>query len=250
MNMLETSDNPNGPNKDLMNFIDQFCLTNIIHEATRTTNYSRTLLDIILTSHPERMATSGVLQVGISDHDLIFVVRKQKLPRPKARTIEFRSLKNLDQNVFLSDLRNIPWDSSYIYDNNDDIWSHWSGLYKQVLDEHAPVQRIQLRNNQLPWISPEIQKQIRIRNRLYKKFRREPTDSNWTKYKEQRNRVTALKRRAVKYFCADAASTTSSTGLFWKKMKPLLPNNKSNTDGATNIHLLDDGKLISNPSAV
>ena len=33
-------------------------------------------------------------------------------------------------------------------------------------------------------------------------------------------------------------------------MKPLLPNNKSNTDGATNIHLLDDGKLISNPSAV
>ena len=62
------------------------------------------------------MATSGVLQVGISDHDLIFVVRKQKLPRPKATTIEFTSLKNLDQNVFLSDL------SSYIYDNMEDIW--------------------------------------------------------------------------------------------------------------------------------
>ena len=250
MNMLESPDNPNGPNKDLTKFSQQFCLTNVIHEATRTTNYSRTLLDIVLTSHPERLATSGILQVGISDHDLIFVVRKQKLPRPKARTIEFRSLKHLDSNTFLSDLRNVPWDSAYIYDNIDDIWAHWFGLYKQVLDEHAPVKRIQLRNNQLPWISPDIQKQIRIRNRLYKKFRRAPTDSNWCKYKEQRNRVTGLKRRAVKNFCADAASGTSSAGLFWKKMKPLLPNNKSNTDGTANIHLLDDGKLVSNPSNV
>ena len=34
--------------------------------------------------------------------------------------------------------------------------------FKQVLDEHAPVKRLQLRNNQLPWISLDIQKQIRI----------------------------------------------------------------------------------------
>ena len=115
MNMLESPDNPNGPNKDLTNFMEQFCLTNVIHEAKRTTNCSSTLLDIILTSHPERLATSGILQVGISDHDLIFVVKKQKLPRPKATTIDFRSIKNLDQNAFLSDLKNVPWNSSYIF---------------------------------------------------------------------------------------------------------------------------------------
>ena len=60
-------------------------------------------------------------------------------------------------NAFLSDLKNIPWDSCNIYDNIDDIWSQWSGLFKQVRDEHVPVKRVQLRDNQLPWIS---QKQI------------------------------------------------------------------------------------------
>ena len=55
MNMLKSFDNPNGPNKDLTKFIEQFCLTNVIHEATRTTNYSKTLLDVVLTSHPERL---------------------------------------------------------------------------------------------------------------------------------------------------------------------------------------------------
>ena len=138
MNMLESSDNPNGPNKDLTNFMEQFCLTNVIHEATRITNCSSTLLDIVLTSHPERLATSGNLQVGISDHDLIFIVKKQKLPRPKATTTDF---KNVDQNEFLSDIRNVPWNSSYIFENIDDIWSHWSGLCKQVL-EHNLVPRV------------------------------------------------------------------------------------------------------------
>lgn len=65
MNMLESSDNLNGPKKDLTNFMEQFCLTNVIYEATRTTNCSSTLLDIVLTSHPERLATSGICNLGL-----------------------------------------------------------------------------------------------------------------------------------------------------------------------------------------
>ena len=38
MNVLESSDNPIGPNKDLTNFNDQFCLTNVTREAMRTTS--------------------------------------------------------------------------------------------------------------------------------------------------------------------------------------------------------------------
>ena len=83
-----------------------------------------------------------------------------------------------------SDLKNVPWDSSYVYENIDDIWSHWSSLFKQVLVEHSSVKRVQLRNNQLPWIRPDIQKQIRIRNRFYKKFIRASTTLNWANYKK------------------------------------------------------------------
>ena len=50
-------------------------------------------------------------------------------PLPKAKTIESRSVKNWDSNAFLLELKNIAWDSFYIYDNIDDIWSHWSGLF-------------------------------------------------------------------------------------------------------------------------
>lgn len=104
--------------------------------------------------------------------------------------------------------------------------------------------------NQLPWINADIQKQIRKRNRLYRKYRKVSTNENWVKYKTQRNMVTTLKRKAVKDFCVEAASTSHSTvGLFWKKMKPLLPNNNSTTI-ETNIHLIENGKLVADPSTV
>ena len=190
------------------------------------------MLDVILVSHPERFVSSGTLRLGISDHDLIYIVRKQRLPKPNVRSIEYRSMKNFDEPAFLSSLSDIPWDTAYTFDDVNDIWCHWESLLKQAIDHHAPLKRVNLKSNHLPWINPAIQKQMRIRNLLYKKFRRIPTNENWNKYRCQRNKVTALKKQSVKDFCFDTASVSSSCspGLFWKKLRPLLPNSKSSVD--------------------
>ena len=55
----------------VLNFCDQFCLTNTISIRTRVTPSTKTLLDVILVSHPELFVSSGTLRLGISDHDLI-----------------------------------------------------------------------------------------------------------------------------------------------------------------------------------
>ena len=109
---------------------------------------------------------------------------------------------------------------------------HWESLLKQAIDHHAPLKRVNLKSNHLPWINRAIQKQMRIRNLLYKKFPRIPTNENWNKYRCQRNKVTALNRQSVKDFRFDAASVSSkcSPGLFWEKRRPLLPNSKSSVN--------------------
>lgn len=122
-----------------------------------------------------------------------------------------------------------------MFDELDDIWFHWKNLFKKIVDTHAPIKCRSLRNNYSPWIDLSIQKQIRVRNRLYKLFRRLPTNEDWNAYRSQRNKVTALKRRAVKDFCFVAASNSSnnSTGLFWECMRSLLPNTKLIDDSNT-----------------
>ena len=127
--------------------------------------------------------------------------------------------------------------------------SHIENLYKQILDNHLHIRKIHLRFNQLPWINPNIQRDIRRRNRLYKKFRRFQSDSNWYCYKVQHNKVTKLKRKAIRDFCYEASLNTQnhSPGVFWKKLKSLLPNNKSEDMGI--IHIIKDGNLINNPAS-
>ena len=60
------------PDPHLTEFCDRFCMTNTITDPTRTTNCSTSLIDLILTSNPERFALSGTMKLGLSDHDLIY----------------------------------------------------------------------------------------------------------------------------------------------------------------------------------
>ena len=64
-------------------------------------------------------------------------------------------------------LSDIPWDTAYTFDDVNDIWCHWESLLKQAIDHHAPLKRVNLKSNHLPWINPAIQNQRRIRNLLY-----------------------------------------------------------------------------------
>ena len=85
----------------------------------------------MLTSHAECYATSGSLHLGLSDHDLILTVGKNKNSRPKPRLFEFRNMKNFNLPDFLADLKWVPWSSAYTFENADDVWAHWRTIFER-----------------------------------------------------------------------------------------------------------------------
>ena len=48
----------------------------MIKHATRTTRNSSTMIDHILTNSTEKISQCGVIDIGISDHQLIYFHRK------------------------------------------------------------------------------------------------------------------------------------------------------------------------------
>ena len=66
-------------------------------------------------------------------------------------------------------------------------------------------------------------------------------------HRAQRNLVTKLKRVAIKRFCADSASNATTPNSFWKQLKPLLPSVGRDVS-QEDIHLIDDGKVVKEPS--
>ena len=70
-------------------------LKQIIHSPTRITNTTSTILDHILTNSKDKLSQSGVIDIGISDHQMKFCtikIMQQKFFKHKY--IKIRSLKN------------------------------------------------------------------------------------------------------------------------------------------------------------
>ena len=90
----------------LINILEAYQLSQVISEPTRVTNSTSTLIDLFITNNEESVVHSGVYPLAISDHNLIFAVRKIGVRRQSPRYVETRNFKKFNANTFLSDLRN------------------------------------------------------------------------------------------------------------------------------------------------
>ena len=86
-----------------------FGLTQIIKSPTLITCSSTSLIDHILANFPERISQEGAINVGLSDHQLIYCTRK--IGRIKTvgvhKKIKFRSRKNYAVDAYKNALRKI-----------------------------------------------------------------------------------------------------------------------------------------------
>ena len=100
------------PNRaKLAETFDIYGLEQLINEPTRITAKSRTLIDLCITSAPTNVINSGVTHLSISDHSLVYMIRKAHYVRDGVRHIEARTMKNFNSKHFLRGLEQKHWDN-------------------------------------------------------------------------------------------------------------------------------------------
>ena len=85
--MLSLLPERNTCSSELMNILDIFDFHQLITEPTRITLDSQTLIDLCITNSPDKITASGTLSLGISDHSLVYLVRKSSYPKGGGRVI-------------------------------------------------------------------------------------------------------------------------------------------------------------------
>ena len=73
--------------KEIKDSINLNGFKQLIDQPTRTTSTSKTLIDIIATTHPNRIEKAIVEANSFSDHDLTGVIRKLNFTKFKPRKI-------------------------------------------------------------------------------------------------------------------------------------------------------------------
>lgn len=151
--------NPNKPpnqGRDLMDIMDIFAFENLISGATRITDNSQTLLDLVLTNSKLRVLQAGVSNPHVSDHALVYAILRVFSPKCRSQKICFRSMKNFDVDKFCDDLNYAPFVTvmNSFEDVNDNLFA-FESMYTSILDEHAPMKTVRVRGNQVPFMNDE-----------------------------------------------------------------------------------------------
>ena len=98
----------------------------LIKEPTRVTKDTSSTIDLFLTNDASKFSHCGVSEIGISDHNLIYVVRKLSSPKCSPKIIETRQFKNFDHTRFKQDLMLIPWENIEHHCNDpNSAWLVW-----------------------------------------------------------------------------------------------------------------------------
>ena len=94
-NMLDTSSHVT---KKLNLLLESYQLYQMINQPTRVTQFTSSLLDICVTSNPEHVILTDVVPLGVSDHNIIYVVRKinSNVKINSHRCIEIRNYKHFN----------------------------------------------------------------------------------------------------------------------------------------------------------
>ena len=167
--LFKTSDNDT---KHIKRIYNMFKLRQMINQPTRVTGDTKTLMDHMATNRLDAVSHSGVIACGIGDHDMVYLNRSMRLTHIKRdpKVIETRKYNHFDSTAFLTDLKAFPFNEISRFTNSpSEVWTLWKTLYLDILNKHAPVTKIKIKGNNLPYITSKVRRMIRQRDYLRKK---------------------------------------------------------------------------------
>ena len=115
-------------------------LKQLIENPTQITCSSSSIIDHILASFPDRVTQQGIVNVGLSDHQLIYCKRKIiRKKRVDQKQIKFCSFKNYTIDGYEKALVEINFPEYKHFDNVNDVYSNFIQKLMEVIDKVAPV---------------------------------------------------------------------------------------------------------------
>lgn len=178
----------------LLNTVEAFNFKQIISEPTRITNTGSTLIDLIFCNFS--VNHSGVKDIEISDHMLIFCYLDLGETEAKTYNFIYRQIHNIDMVQFLHDVANLPWGVMYRMGDIENKVNFFTDSILDIFNIHAPLKKVKGKKRPYqPWFTPNIRHMQTLRNKAFNNFKRTKISEHWQYYKELRNLTTSAIRR-------------------------------------------------------
>ena len=90
-----------------------------------------------LVDYPERVTQCGVIDISLSDHQLIYCTRKiSRIKRGSHKQIQFRSFKHYTVDLFEQELSKLNFPNYQNYKENNEAYNDFIQRIMSVIDVH------------------------------------------------------------------------------------------------------------------
>ena len=149
--------------KATMNFLHFSGLKQLIKVSTRTTTSSSTIIDHILASYPERVTQCGVIDISLSDHQLIYCTRKiSRIKRGSHKQIQFRSFKHYAVDLFEQELSKLNFPNYQNYNEINEAYNDFIQKNMSVIGKAAPIKEKRVKQNSQDGLMGKLPIKLRI----------------------------------------------------------------------------------------
>ena len=226
----------NTSNQKISAICQQFSVTQMIVEPTHFTEHSSSIIDLIFMSNKNSILLSGVgepfLDQNVRYHcPVYFVLNFHKNVAPAF----YRHIMLFDRGDYQSlsrDIRETDWES--LKSNDIDIYaSNITNRISELVDKHIPNKKVKIRQFDPSWLTNEAKQLIRKRKRLFRKFKRTKSITDYDNYKRFRNKTTTeirkLKQQETDKLAAKLCNNDIRPRDWWKTLKQFIKTSQSSS---------------------
>jgi len=123
------------------NIRTKYDLKNVINKPTRITNHSQTLIDHIITSRCRKTYFPNSVDIGLSDHNLIYCFVDLLPNRSEQKFLTVKDYQSVNTIKLKSDIQNAPWQICSVFDDVDDVTWAWETIYKDIINDHIKTRQ-------------------------------------------------------------------------------------------------------------
>jgi len=208
---------------------------------------SATCIDLIFTNISELCSSVASIPVGCSDHNLIVIGRKTKIPKTGQKIVFKRVFKNFNENNYCNEVRGVDWSEVLRKEDPDLALGEFDNVLLPIVNKFAPIKKFNVRNFVSPWLDQELKTHMIERDRAKADAVKSGSEREWGKYRKLRNFVTMLNKvKKKKYYYNRISSNNIDSKTIWKVLNQLMGKSGRSTPS----FLEAEGKFITKPSEI
>ena len=191
----------------LKNLAEALELEQLICEPTRPSTDVENLRDLCFVYNTAVINDTGVMSpFSTLDHFPVVASLKTKLPAiPKTYKIIWEYDK-MDADLLTELLMNTDW-NDIIEKDIDTAVEEFTSAILDAAHRTIPTKTVTVRQRDKPWVTADLKRVIRKRDRLFKRAKTNQTEYDWRRWREQRNLTTTMTKQLKQQYIQTQVST-------------------------------------------